>query len=106
MSDTDKETSLAEHSTKRDSSVPLGTQTAAAALRPNEVDEKTEKNTAGAAPDDADLDPNALGWDGPDDPENPMNWPEWKKWANVVALSIMTILTCVPCHYPARCVAC
>ncbi|KFA53342.1 hypothetical protein S40293_06651 [Stachybotrys chartarum IBT 40293] len=93
MSDTDKETSLAEHSTKRDSSVPLGAHTAAAALRPNEADEKAEKATGAAPPDDADLDPNAVGWDGPDDPENPMNWPEWKKWANVVALSIMTILT-------------
>lgn len=43
----------------------------------------------------ADLDADAIGWEGDDDPENPQNWPESKKWGMVVILAFITFLTSV-----------
>ena len=41
----------------------------------------------------AEVDPNIVGWDGPDDPKNPYNWTGGLKWGNVAVISTITFLT-------------
>ncbi|KAF2007943.1 MFS general substrate transporter [Amniculicola lignicola CBS 123094] len=46
-----------------------------------------------AVPENEELDPNIVWWEGPEDPENPMNWAFRKKWGTVILVSAITFLT-------------
>ena len=44
-------------------------------------------------PNQTEVDPNLVGWDGPDDPNNPYNWVGGLKWGNITIISSITFLT-------------
>jgi hypothetical protein len=44
-------------------------------------------------PEQSEVDPNIVDWDGPDDPENPMNWAPSRKWGAIAVVSGITFLT-------------